>query len=445
MSSNFEPSSAPPSSQTQNSYSFDSMSPSSASQALNPYSLDSTPSRPFNGALPYTFGTPDNANNISARTPAVHSASFRGEELTNTKHFCDMVANKLKLTPDQRGDLRQIVDLGAQLDSSDLKLRIYQQGTLFQILNNQTQQLVDYTTFQALLKDVQASLDKKFSLSSDHHETLLVYAKDIIFDPLRTDFMAAHIALELDVKEKMDLLEFTHVFGHPARERALRAACRTKASGARNSVRQWLVRTIYGPKKTNLENATFSLAEKFKRGGPGNNLSNRYQLRVAILRRFAWEFYFVLEDSPDPNDDDEQVDVDNNGEIEIELRPRKRPRSSGKVKKGECFWSKLNEHIRDLRAANGPDYSTEPWKLYFTDLVRRDIEQWGKGKDNLMEPLPMTCINVASPSLLYQHDSTPGALNTQLPAHDNSQPRSTLGSILNTPSGPSGHSSMFFP
>jgi hypothetical protein len=90
----------------------------------------------------------------------------------------------------------------------------------------------------------------------------MVYAKDIIFKSGRTQFMVTYLALEvhtvflhlslinvdmiyqMEVKENKQVLGFEDVFENPARERILCAACRTKASAARNQLRRWVCHPI---------------------------------------------------------------------------------------------------------------------------------------------------------------------------------------------------------
>lgn len=82
----------------------------------------------------------------------------------------------------------------------------------------------------------------------------MVYAKDIIFESCQTQFMVTYLALEvhtellclilididiiyqIKVKENKQVLGFEDVFENPVREHILHAACRTKASAARNQL-----------------------------------------------------------------------------------------------------------------------------------------------------------------------------------------------------------------
>lgn len=124
----------------------------------------------------------------SSQTPAEFTSERHADEpdgdASRLVRWCAIVANRFVLSPEQLADLHSIVQvwfahyldadfaysvpylqLGSSLDNGDLQLRIFQQATLFKLLNAVEQQKVDYDGFWHILNELQQQASTTFSLS----------------------------------------------------------------------------------------------------------------------------------------------------------------------------------------------------------------------------------------------------------------------------------------
>ncbi|KAF7436274.1 hypothetical protein PC9H_003103 [Pleurotus ostreatus] len=163
-------------------------------------------------------------------------------------------------------------------------------------------------------------------------------------------------------------LGFDNIIGFNAREKVLREAIKLKCSTARAQLRTNIIHTISGKKRYPLDRATVFLAEKLKRGGVTNKLKVEYILRVALLRRFASDD--AQEDTRRGKQQHEQDEEDTAGDDSDGERPTKR-------KKKNTFWDRRDAYIADKIKRNGNQMDNAGWKLFLSNLVQQDIEQWG--------------------------------------------------------------------
>lgn len=144
------------------------------------------------------------------------------------------------------------------METGDLKIRIIQQATSYQILNAIESNRAEYNKFTAVLEDVSIRLGKTFTLSRDQtvsvslhaasrrdldgllQDQIIIHSKDLIFDPERTSYMSMHLDLQKLIQNKAAALGFSNVCGNPLREKVLLVACKEKASSARTQFRKYV-------------------------------------------------------------------------------------------------------------------------------------------------------------------------------------------------------------
>jgi hypothetical protein len=120
-------------------------------------------------------------------TPSTPSATPPGSHNGPLKIWCDRLGNKFQLKPSQYSDLHIFVDvsififllfigilshfvqLRSELEIGDLRIRIIQQATAYQVLNAVEANKVEYDKFTGILEDVSMRLSKTFSLSKDQN------------------------------------------------------------------------------------------------------------------------------------------------------------------------------------------------------------------------------------------------------------------------------------
>ncbi|KAI0318130.1 hypothetical protein OF83DRAFT_61676 [Amylostereum chailletii] len=369
-------------------------------------SFGTPPSTPFpqhtDSSPPYQhfqMGTADQHSNLSSSTtttPARSStpsststAAAPGQSmsdaiLTRVKTWCDAVAAKHDLQPAQYGNLHTMIEIGRKLDVDDLRLRLINQITLYQVQNKIDQQETDYKKFQAILEDLCQRLATKFELNKDQHDALIRLAKDMAFQPTRTSRHGIALDLEAHVKHNASKLGFENVFGDSKREQVLRKACKKRAGNARTQFRGGLIDSI-DTKKCNLEKATYELATKLRAGGV-LNLKFSHQLMISVMRRFVSENLTELRplDGEDSSSDEETTAT-----APPAKRPKRNGGSVGKVRKGEDFWGRMDTYIQAKMGQYGPDLTSEKWRSFIQETVKKDIAQFGRGSGNLLQSLPV--------------------------------------------------------
>lgn len=228
-------------------------------------------------------------------------------------------------------------------------------------------------------------------------------------------------------------LGFDNIIGFNAREKVLREAIKLKCSTARAQLRTNIIHTISGKKRYPLDRAAVFLAEKLKRGGVTNKLKVEYILRVALLRRFASDD--AQEDTRRGKQQHEQDEEDTAGDDSDGERPTKR-------KKKNTFWDRRDAYIADKIKRNGNQMDNAGWKLFLSNLVQQDIEQWGPLDGHVRaEALPIPSPSSASPSSA-RHVSSARSLRYSVPPASDA---SVFSSALSTPSPLPQRPSAMFP
>ncbi|KAH7881723.1 hypothetical protein F5I97DRAFT_1932742 [Phlebopus sp. FC_14] len=301
------------------SFNFDTSSSCTSGQSflsLTPsptLSIDSCADSPFDGSSSSAI------SDISRSSFA--STLLTPHEQAMLKLWCQRVGNKFELTLLQLTELGTFVNLSKNLDMGDLCLRIWEQATIYKIMNMVTANQVNYATFKSVLDDTTEHLLEGYKLSKDQQDQILILCKDLIIQPGCVEFCNFQFDLEEHICTNVTLLDFESIFGNAVHEKALRA----------------ILATINSQKYCNLETATFWIVEKIKWGRSGTNLNYSYQLLVAVLYYYAVDHYYKHGTMPkDINDEDEDEDDDESANPHPVKHSRTTP--AGKIKKGVDFW-----------------------------------------------------------------------------------------------------------
>ncbi|KAI6144992.1 hypothetical protein BKA82DRAFT_3982353, partial [Pisolithus tinctorius] len=122
-----------------------------------------------------------------------------------------------------------------------------------------------------------------------HQMQILIVCKDMLVQAGRTKYKTLHVDVEARPSaSRADLLGFLNVFNNPANERVLRAAIKKECSAVRNKFRTLLLDSTgqeEGKTRMTLEELTWTVLSKYKRGGVGSGSKAEYQLHFAFLVR----------------------------------------------------------------------------------------------------------------------------------------------------------------
>ena len=126
---------------------------------------------------------------------------------------------------------------------------------------------------------------------------------------------------------------------------------------------------------TNLERATYRMAEKFRRGGPGSMLPVDYQLHMAVLVSFPSEGTetelkmhrqrrYCVENEKEylQGLQDSFLAEEDEGDKSDMLHVMKKRKGTGKVPKGHDFWSELDLWFATKVQAWGSNKSARAWE-----------------------------------------------------------------------------------
>ncbi|KAI0357217.1 hypothetical protein OH77DRAFT_1422770 [Trametes cingulata] len=372
-------------------------------------------------------------NNLEAHpsdTVAGSAATERGEnETTQLCQWCERLSNQWGLKDMQYDDLKQIVNLGTRMDEGQLRIALWNQTTLYRLLNTVESQAVDQTKFLKVLEDTQEMLVRAWTVSNDQGTTLRITARDLLIEAGRTSYTELH----LDVLDYITINKvrfgFEDVFAEPAREATLRLAISKKCSNARTTLRNQLIKSISGKSRKSLEEATLEIFKKMKKGGVGaENITAEHQIRLALLRRWTrellglglppsrrgasalkpiegvddssgdvWATYSAPAEPSAPQSKKRKADNDANAVTDHSGEPTIRP-TVGKTPKGEDFWSKIDAILEEKLHLWGDNMKeSDDWRDYIDATISRDRQLFGSSKSRFVTPLPLKSIPIVLP------------------------------------------------
>ncbi|ETW79799.1 hypothetical protein HETIRDRAFT_117137 [Heterobasidion irregulare TC 32-1] len=296
--------------------------------------------------------------------PGLSTASSRKEAM---KIWSDQVAMKSALSTQQHEDLRSIIELGSNLESGDVQIRIWQLACQYETRNLLEELQKEITSIGNIVRELKEESHTKFELTSEQKTTLNNVCKDMAFSPKRVAWRQLHI--ELQFAETHEL--FAGIKGNDLREKVLLNDCKEKARNTRTQLRLGIIDSIL--EHLDLERTTYRIAEKFRRGGPGSQLPVDYQIHVALLRRWSYE------------NDKELAEAAARTHGEPMTKKRK---GTGKVAKGEDYWSKVDMWFVARVQEWGSNLNNPGWHKYITETVKLDLTIFREGPGILMQRLP---------------------------------------------------------
>ncbi|KAG6884027.1 hypothetical protein C0992_007154 [Termitomyces sp. T32_za158] len=126
---------------------------------------------------------------------------------------------------------------------------------------------------------------------------------------------------------------------------------------------------MIGSKSTSLAEFAYSLALKYKQGGPGEKLDNIFVIHTALLCNFTLN-------NPDLIGEEEPKGEGSVGIDDASQCPQKKKRKSlgGRLARGEDYWSKVEAYFEKEIATRGWNLAGHGWKDIVDEIVR--LENW---------------------------------------------------------------------
>ncbi|KAI0754108.1 hypothetical protein C8Q80DRAFT_346356 [Daedaleopsis nitida] len=327
-------------------------------------------------------------------------------EVDKLRRWSDKMGNNRGLEPAQRSEIQQNITIALSHEHGDLKHRIWLQILLYNVLNKLDS--VDRSTsrLEERVTQTEAQNREAWKLEPERKAIVRLHARDIIFDPSRTSFMDMNLDLLKLFESNRVKFGFEDIFDDEMRKTRFKAECKDKSSRARTALRSEIITSVFGRARTDLEHATWKIAEKFHIGGAGTTLSPDYQLLVALLRRWCYDIFakgnehvsqdefnkivaaqaFIEEHKSDSSDEEDETDAAVKSvktAVDIQVVP-----TVGKVPKGKDFWSLIDkEYARQIKE-RGANWLTDAWREYFVETFSLERVRWGSSKGNLLPALP---------------------------------------------------------
>ncbi|KAI0825274.1 hypothetical protein BC628DRAFT_1419251 [Trametes gibbosa] len=416
------------------SFTYDNPIPPSSSGLLYPAALNAPssagpPGMPIVDPTPASImGHPQHSDRMLPTTAPTPTGIGSIDELIRTpidttalKNWCDRVAIKWRLTSDQLGDLKQLVVQGSCLDAGHLRLWLWNQTTIYHLINKVESQAIEYESFKATMDEVQKQVVAAWAPSKAEHTTIRVITRDMLISPTRTAYMQLARDVMDHLRTNQVKLGLESAFTTPAREACLEAVVKKKASNARTALRSVLILSIAGKCMTPLEDAVFDILTKFRKGGVGSRSDTKadYQIVISLLRRWTFEDHWqgapamkeykkLLDESEDDRDDNithagaatQPYLFEEESEDEANRQTSKKRRYNsteaqvmqatvGRVPKGEDFFSKMDGRWKASLHVWGLNWKeSDLWKNHINDTIKRDHLFFGQSMSAVLPPLP---------------------------------------------------------
>ncbi|KAI0643849.1 hypothetical protein C8Q79DRAFT_914515 [Trametes meyenii] len=173
------------------------------------------------------------------------------------------------------------------LSRSDLATRTYMLATIYWSHIEREKQASaaknEVNNLPGLFADLRIRLKDGFQLTKEQKENIRCIAQDLIYKPTQFTFKALFIEVDKTIRDNKDQLNMTNIFFSPAREKVLTSHIRKTCSSVRNGFRQDVRDSVIGEKIRSLQEFTFHISFKYKRGGPGEKLDIGYTIHNALL------------------------------------------------------------------------------------------------------------------------------------------------------------------
>ncbi|KAF8209882.1 hypothetical protein K438DRAFT_1711536 [Mycena galopus ATCC 62051] len=179
---------------------------------------------------------------------------------------------------------------GNGLSQSDLASRLYMTVIMLSEAAER-RRLEEANTFSgdlgAMMRDIKIRVDEGFALTTEQKVcpsifwTTSVLAESILRSVTHTRHRSRYDSRATFKDQKLHL-DLDNVFEVPVREKKLVSMLKRVCSSVRNAFRQDLRDSIDPNDFVSLDKFTFSIANKYKLGGPGN-LSDLFTIHAALL------------------------------------------------------------------------------------------------------------------------------------------------------------------
>ncbi|KIO12307.1 hypothetical protein M404DRAFT_19163 [Pisolithus tinctorius Marx 270] len=181
--------------------------PASASRALYGAGGDEevtyfAPNYESQNALEYAHDAVD-GEATTGYTPAYtfSEEAPRGTEVSEDpnkrlKLWAQKVTIQFELKAPQFLELGMLIDVGKNLETGDLRLRIWQQATSYKILNGVDEIKAESMNTKAMVEMATAGLRRAFQLTTDQMMQILIMSKDMLVQAGRTKYKALHVEVE---------------------------------------------------------------------------------------------------------------------------------------------------------------------------------------------------------------------------------------------------------
>ncbi|KAI5980993.1 hypothetical protein EDD15DRAFT_2380600 [Pisolithus albus] len=333
-------------------------------------------------------------------TPGYTPEHSEGDHIARLKLWAEKVTTRFELKASQFSDLSMFIELGRNLDTGDLRMRIWQLATNYKLLNGMEEIKAHTVNTKNAVETATAGIRSGFQLSTDQMSQVLIISKDLIVQAGRTKYKALHVDVEERLRSRADSYGFQNVFGNPTNERVLRAVIKKECSAVQNKFRTLILDSTGWEGKTRmmLEELTWTALSKYKRGGVGSGLKAEHQLHLAYLRYYGRAHQYLVgpaatEESGIESREDAapmEVSVDES----VDKPPAKHARSvsnkapPGRVKKGRDFWSAMDRLFMKDIEQYARDMKNEKWRNFFNDIIIQDQARYGRNASSILPPLP---------------------------------------------------------
>ncbi|CDO68416.1 hypothetical protein BN946_scf184815.g63 [Trametes cinnabarina] len=301
------------------------------------------------GAEPSVNLTVPTMQQTVARSPAQTAA---------LRQWCERIAHKWHLKDEQYDDLKQIVNLGSNIDNGYLRILVWNQTTMYGILNRIESQDVDYQRFGDALNGVEGLLDTSWTINDDQGLIASVSGKG------RKSLEDA----TMDILKKMK----KGGVGSPG---SVKAEYQIRFAILRRWTREEYGLILPPSRRGDLRLPTAGEDDDPQNGGDAPM------------------------GSPDPiqhGDDFAQPTKKRKISDVDALDMPVMPATVGKVPKGEDFWSKIDLRLAEKESEWGNNIKdSSEWRLYIDETVSRDRRLFGSSSA-VLTPLPLTSLPQAT-------------------------------------------------
>ncbi|KAI6144440.1 hypothetical protein BKA82DRAFT_4178130 [Pisolithus tinctorius] len=335
------------------------------------------------------------------------------DRVKDFKLWAQKVASKFELKAAQFLELSTFINVGRKLNATDLRLRIWQQATSYKILNGIEEIKVESANTKTAVQKVTSGLKGRFQLSTDQMMQVAITCKDMLVQAGRTKYKTLHVDVEDRLKSCADTLGFQNVFGNPVHEQVLRTMIKKECSGIRSKFHTLILESTgvsdSGKGHISLKEFTWTVLNKYKRGGVGTGSKVEHQLHFAYLCFYRrWHQYVVGPGAESGAESGEETGSPSKP-------PAKRAKSMshkappGRVKTGRDFWSAMDHlFIKDIEQY-GKDMKNEHWREFFNSIVINDQESYGKNAGMILPALPSIYMESRGSPLLPPPTATSSA------------------------------------